>query len=121
MLARFCACVWPANAQTFHLQIFWDPAQKGKHSGAGRYVATTRDVHPPSCDQQWSGKCQRDIGMTTSLPGRGFAFEGTAAPTLVEAGEVAHQLYAQVTWRWHSVYLGIVMVRHPLLVNSIWL
>ena len=59
--------------------------------------------------------------MTTSLPGRGFAFEGTAAPTLVEAGEVAHQLYAQVTWRWHSIYLGIVMVCHPLLVNSIWL
>ena len=28
----------------------------------------------------------------------------------MHAGEVAHQLYAQVTWRWHTVYLGIVMV-----------
>ena len=63
--------------------------------------------------------------MTSSVPGRGFAFAGrscdrascegepltgTVAPTMVETGEVPHQLYAQVSFRWHSVYMGIAMV-----------
>jgi hypothetical protein len=84
-----------------HNNIFWDGT---------RYVATTRDVHPSSCDARWSSGCQREIGMTASLPGQGFVFDGATAATMVEMGQASHQLYAQVTWVWHSIYLGIVMV-----------
>jgi hypothetical protein len=31
-------------------------------------------------------------------------------PTLIEEGDTAHQLYSQVTFRFHNILLGIVMV-----------
>ena len=112
------AVVWPPpHRHDCHNNIFYDPmipkgpgGWRAAAGGAGRYVATTRDVHPTSCDKQWASNCQRNIGMTASLLGQGFMFDGTAAPTMVETGEVAHQLYSQVSFRWHSIYMGIVMV-----------
>ena len=29
---------------------------------------------------------------------------------MVEHGTKAQQLYSQITWPWHGIYLGIVMV-----------
>ena len=31
-------------------------------------------------------------------------------PPMVEHGTKAQQLYSQITWPWHGIYLGIVMV-----------
>ena len=86
-----------------HNNVFWDAA-------LGRYVATTRDVSPASCDARWGPGCTRNIAMAASAEGQGFMFDAEQTPPLVHRGTAEHQLYAQVTFRWHSVYLAIVMV-----------
>ena len=77
-----------------HNQVYWSPT-------ANRYVLTTRDG--------FSGDPGRTIGMLTS-EGDAFKFDTTKAPVCVEQGDAAHQLYSQITWEWHGVFLGIVMV-----------
>ena len=67
----------------------------------GDYVATTRDG--------FSGALGRTIGIARSLPGK-FEWSTAKAPPMVEHGTKAQQLYSQITWPWHGIYLGIVMV-----------
>ena len=64
-------------------------------------MATTRDG--------FSGGSGRDIGIQRSLPGQ-FAWDTRHAPTLVESGSPSAQLYSQITFPFHDIYLGIVMV-----------
>ena len=77
-----------------HNQVYYSPTAKS-------YVLTTRDG--------FSGDPGRTIGMATSKPGA-FEFDTSKAPVCVEQGDAAHQLYSQVTWEWHGIFLGIVMV-----------
>ena len=86
---------WPAPQRyDCHNNLFWD-------GPSNKYIATTRDG--------FSGGSGRDIGIDLSLEGA-FKFNTSKAPTLVEEGTAPHQLYSQITWRWHNIFLGIVMV-----------
>ena len=70
------------------------PAPMRTHPHTARYAA------------QGSG---RDIGIQRSLPGT-FNWDTAKAPALVEQGSPAAQLYSQITFPFHDIYLGIVMV-----------
>jgi hypothetical protein len=66
----------------------------------GRYVATTRDG--------FDGDPGRTIAIALGTEDGKFGSWG--APEMTLAGNEAHQLYAQVTFRYYNIYLGIVMV-----------
>ena len=68
-----------------------------------RYVVTTRSI--PLAE----GHVQREISIDTSLEEM-WAFNTSRPPRLSLNGTWTHQAYAQVTWRWHNVYLGLVAV-----------
>lgn len=71
-------------------------------------------THPPEYDihnnHTNTKPCKgRDIGIQRSLPGK-FDWDTRQAPALVEQGSASAQLYSQITFPFHDVYLGIVMV-----------
>lgn len=67
---------------------------------------THAPIHTARHTAQGSG---RDIGIQRSLPGK-FDWDTAKAPALVEQGSPAAQLYSQITFPFHDIYLGIVMV-----------
>ena len=77
-----------------HNQIFFDASRE-------KYIMTTRDG--------FSASPGRAIGMAETRSSA-FDFDTSKAPTLVEAGDLDHQLYSQISFRWAGIYLGIVMV-----------
>lgn len=86
---------WPSPQRyDCHNQVLYVPEQRA-------YIATTRDG--------FSGATGRTIGITKSEENK-FEFETKTAPVMVEKGDAANQLYSQITWQWHNVFLGIVMV-----------
>eukprot|EP00051_Salpingoeca_urceolata_P033010 m.499403 g.499403 ORF g.499403 m.499403 type:complete len:519 (+) comp57234_c0_seq1:125-1681(+) len=80
-----------------HTNVFFD--QK-----VGRYVMTTRTYLDPK-----PGRC---IGVTTGASDGAFGGWNLTVDT-VETGSDDYQLYSQVTFPFHDVYLGIVMVYEP--------
>ena len=52
---------------------------------------------------------ERAIGIALSEKGE-FVWNTTTAPPLTLRGTTEHQIYAQVTFRWHQLYMGIAMV-----------
>ena len=84
----------PPQRYDCHNQVYYSPTAKS-------YVLTTRDG--------FEGDPGRTIGLANS-DGDKFKFDTSMAPTCVEKGDADHQLYSQVTWQWHGVFLGIVMV-----------
>ena len=86
---------WPSPQRyDCHSQAIWDEALHA-------YVATTRDG--------FSGGAGRTIGIQRSKGGE-FAWDDSKAPAETMEGDADHQLYSQVTFPWHNLYLGIVMV-----------
>ena len=84
----------PPQRYDCHNNLFFDaPSQ--------RYVATTRDG--------FSQAPGRTIGIAVS-PSAKLTFNTSEAPACTLAGTSAKQLYSQITFRWHDVLLGIVMV-----------
>lgn len=84
----------------------YDTANNVMYDAAlGRYVLTTRR-HPTTSPSD----ADRAIGIALSVAGEGFRFDASLIPPLISQGTHDHQLYAQVTWKWAGVYLGIVMV-----------
>ena len=78
--------------------LFWD-------SALARYVLTTRR-HPTSA----ASDAERAVGVALSEVGGALTFNTSAPPPLAAAGTPEQQLYAQLTWKWHQLYLGLVMV-----------
>jgi hypothetical protein len=77
-----------------HNQMLWVPKKDA-------YIATTRNG--------FDGAIGRAIGIAESVRNK-FEFDTSKAPVTVEEGNSTFQLYSQVTWQWHSVFMGIVMV-----------
>ena len=102
---------WPAKTHVHKLS--WPPPQKwDTHSNiffderTDRYVATTRDI--PIYDTG----VERVTSLTLSK-GKLFEFEmfnTTEAPPIIQRGSQDHQTYAQVTFPWLDIYLGLSMV-----------
>ena len=94
---------WPDPPQRFDTSnnVFFDPATR-------RYVATTRR-HPTTA----ASDGDRAIGIALSAVDS-FTFNAssgsTSPPPLTLKGNHDHQLYAQETFKWHQLYMGIVMV-----------
>ncbi len=87
---------WPApHRYDCHSNLYYDERKK-------LYLATSRDG--------FSSSPGRAIGITLSEPGKGFTFDTSKAPPLVEGGTLAHQLYSQITFSFYDIYLGLVMV-----------
>eukprot|EP00039_Didymoeca_costata_P002400 m.59923 g.59923 ORF g.59923 m.59923 type:complete len:495 (-) comp11280_c0_seq6:124-1608(-) len=101
---------WPKPQRyDCHSNLFFDEA-------SNKYVATTRD---------YTSETGRDIGVTFSV-NETFHFSTKDAPPIVEQGTEDHQLYSQITFKFHdgvsrylshvvftlifTVFLGIVMV-----------
>merc|ERR1719253_164043 len=86
---------WPSPQRyDCHNQVLYVPEQKA-------YIATTRDG--------FSGDPGRTIGIAKSENDE-FKWSTKSAPVMVEKGDAGHQLYSQITFQWHNVFLGIVMV-----------
>jgi hypothetical protein len=89
---------WPDPPQRY------DTANNVFYDDARQYVATTRR-HPTTNVSD----ADRAIGIALSDVGS-FIFNASAELPLVAQGTRDHQLYAQQTFKWHQIYLGIVMV-----------
>jgi hypothetical protein len=88
---------WPPPQKwDTHTNVFFDEPRQ-------RYVATTRSI-PVEPDG-----VEREVSLATS-PSRQYAFDTSAPPPIILRGNGDHQPYAQITWRWLNVYLGLVMV-----------
>jgi hypothetical protein len=83
----------PHQKYDTHQNLFWD-ASKNK------YLATTRDLRP----FPW-----RSVAIAESYPGE-FAWNTTDAPPSVEQGTANEQPYAQITFPYYGIYLGLVAV-----------
>ncbi len=88
----------PPHKWDTHSNVFWDaPGQT--------YVVTTRSV-PVESDG-----LERETSLARSVPGGAFAFDtATEAPPVVVRGNVDHQPYAQITFPWLNLYLGLTML-----------
>ena len=74
-----------------------------KGAASRRWLATTRDG--------FSASPGRTIGITSSLEGgQGITFNTSTAPNVTLSGRPDKQLYSQITFPWHDIYLGIVMI-----------
>lgn len=68
-------------------------------------MVTTRSV-PVESDG-----AERETSLARSKPGGAFVFDTrTKAPPVIVRGNVDHQPYAQITFPWLNVYLGLSMV-----------
>ena len=99
----------------------------------GRWLATTRATQDFTREQMRmpDGSCYAtDLGAACSgvgpkgtngapggrmiallpSPGSAFAFDGSTKPVVTMPSQPSRQLYSQVTFQWHNVYLGLVMV-----------
>ena len=92
------------------LNVSWPPPQKwDTHSNvffderSQRYVATTRNIPVESTG------VERETSLTRSM-GDQYAFDTSEAPHVIVRGSQAHQIYAQITWPWLNIYLGLDMV-----------
>jgi hypothetical protein len=99
---------WPREQL---VNISWPPPQKwDTHNNvffddAGQtYVATTRSVPVEPTG------LERETSLTRSV-GPHFVFDTSKeAPPVIMRGNISHQTYAQVTFPWLNMYLGLVMV-----------
>lgn len=90
---------WPDPPQRYDTSnnVFYDPELK-------RYIATTRR-HPTTAKSDGD----RAVGIGLSEAGR-FLFNSTGELPLTLKGTHDHQIYAQETFKWHQLYMGIAMV-----------
>ena len=111
--------MWPAQTQLLayfgehqtHVEnVSWPPPQKwDTHNNvffdeaSQTYVVTTRSV-----PEEPTG-LERETSLTRSI-GPKYAFDFSVAPPVILRGNISHQTYAQVTFPWLNVYLGLVMV-----------
>jgi hypothetical protein len=100
--------LWPPK--THVRNVSWPPPQKwDTHQNvffddtSQTYVVTTRSV-----PEEPTG-LERETSLTRST-GPSYDFDFTKAPPVIVRGNLSHQTYAQVTFPWLNVYLGLVMV-----------
>lgn len=92
----FTAVRWPAPQRyDCHQNMVRDPAD-------GTLVYTTRDG--------FSGSPGRTVGIALGPLGGAWGVNTSGAPVEVEDGTEEHQLYAQVTFPFYNVWLGLVAV-----------
>ena len=89
---------WPDPPQRYDTSnnVFYDDATR-------RYVATTRR-HPTTARADGD----RAIGIALSAVDD-FTFNASGELPLIHQGTHEHQLYAQVTWKWHQLYVMITI------------
>jgi len=93
---------WP-SPQRYDCHNNLTPEPAAASNASTRWLATTRDG--------FSGPTGRTIAIAASLDGDDVpTFNTHAAPNVTLAGTTDAQLYSQLTFRWHDVYLGLVMV-----------
>ena len=94
------AIKWPAPQRyDCHQNVVRDPQ-------TGNFIYTTRDGFSAS-----GGSPGRTIGIVAAKEGAAFGdVDVSTAPKEVEFGDAAHQLYAQVTFPYYNVWLGLVAV-----------
>eukprot|EP01048_Picozoa_sp_COSAG05_P011058 COSAG05_NODE_1016_length_6185_cov_4.604831_5_plen_757_part_00 len=90
---------WPDPPQRYDTSnnVMYDRATR-------RYIATTRR-HPTTSKSDGD----RAIGIGLSSVDR-FAFNASGELPLILKGTHDHQIYAQETFKWHQLYMGIAMV-----------
>ena len=96
--------------------VSWPPPQKWDTQSNAfyddalrRYVVTTRSIPILKAS---GGVPERTISVDVS-PSSAWRFDTTRPPQVTLIGSRQHQPYAQVTWRWLDVYMGIVAVYDP--------
>ena len=86
----------PPHKWDTHSNVFFDTAEQS-------YVVTTRSV-PIESDG-----LERETSLTRSA-GAVFAFDTNEAPPVIVRGDVDHQPYAQITFPFLNIYLGLNML-----------
>ena len=103
-----------ADGLVFHrdhvVNVSWPPPQKwDTHNNVffdertQSYVVTTRNIPVESTG------VERETSLTRSV-GPKYDFDFSKAPPVIMRGNISHQTYAQITFPWLDVYLGLVMV-----------
>ena len=86
----------PAHKWDTHSNVFFDAREQ-------TYIVTTRSV-PIETDG-----LERETSLARSA-GAHFSFDTSRAPPVIVRGDVDHQPYAQTTFPWLNVYLGLNML-----------